>query len=175
ATGRQLASFPDIPQTTHERNIETVTVAGIAGGMTNGLFAPAGAVTRGQMATFLARALDLAPVASGTFSDVAGTAHAGNINAVAAAGIAGGYSDGTYRPNEPVSRGQMATFIARALELAPVSEGGFSDVAGTTHAENINAVAAAGIAGGYSDGTYRPGTEVNRGQMATFIVRGFLG
>src|SRR3546814_19463501 len=69
----------------------------------------------------------------------------------------------------------MATFIARALELAPVSEGGFSDVAGTTHAENINAVAAAGIAGGYSDGTYRPGTEVNRGQMATFIVRGFLG
>src|SRR3546814_9215078 len=69
----------------------------------------------------------------------------------------------------------MATFIARALELAPVSEGGFSDGAGTTHAENINAVAAAGSAGGYSDGTYRPGTEVNRGQMATFIVRGFLG
>src|SRR3546814_1733323 len=43
ATGRQLASFPDIPQTTHERNLETVTVAGIAGGMTNDLFAPAGA------------------------------------------------------------------------------------------------------------------------------------
>lgn len=50
------------------------------------------------------------------FSDVAG-AHQAGIAAVAEAGIAGGFPDASFRPAAPVSRGQTATFLARALDL----------------------------------------------------------
>jgi hypothetical protein len=67
------------------------------------------------MATFLTRALHLAPAPTVPFSDVLGNGHAAGIASVAAAGIASGFSDGTYRPNVAVTRGQMATFLFRAL------------------------------------------------------------
>lgn len=174
-TGVQLASFPDIPGHAHEGTVELVAFNALAGGVGDGTFAPDAGVSRGQMATFLARALRLAPVADGPFTDVDGTPHAGTINAVAERGIAGGFGDGTFRPGDVVSRRQMATFVAKALGLAPVAGQRFSDVdPADVHAGTINAVADRGIAGGQPDGTYRPFDPVRRGQMATFLARAFL-
>lgn len=173
AIGRHLASYVDVPGDAHEVGIERVTLAGFAGGIGAGRFAPAAGVSRAQMASFLARALRLAPVLDGPFVDVDGDRHEGAINAVAAAGIAGGFGDGTYRPELPVTRGQMAAFLARALRLEPVAGTRFADTAGDAHEPSINAVAAAGIAGGFADGTYRPLAGVTRGQMATFLDRAF--
>lgn len=172
-TGLQLASFVDIPGDTHEANIERAVLEAFTGGTGDGRYGPVDPVSRGQMATFLAQALDLEPVADGPFTDTAGSPHEGNINAVAAAGIAGGFDDGTYRPGEAVTRGQMATFLAKALDLEPVAERRFSDTAGSVHEGNINAVAAAGVADGFGDGTYRPLAGVTRAQMATFLVVAF--
>ena len=107
----------------------------------------------------------------GAFSDVAGTTHEAAITAVAAAGIAGGFPDGTFRPGAAVTRGQMASFLMRALELEGATPP-FEDAVGTTHAIAIGAVAEAGIAGGFPDGTFRPGAAVTRGQMASFLARG---
>jgi hypothetical protein len=173
-TQMQFASFLDIPGDPHEPNVERITLAAFAGGLGGGLYGPNQGVSRGQMATFLARALALAPVAEGPFTDVAGTPHEQNINAVAAAGVAGGFPDGTFKPGEGVTRGQMATFLANALGLEPVADGPFTDTEGDAHEGNINAVAAAGIAGGFPDGAYRPLNGVTRGQMATFLARAFL-
>ena len=114
----------------------------------------------------------LPEVAVPSFGDIAGTTHEDAILAVARAGITGGFDDGTYRPSQPVTRGQMAAFLTRGLGLEPVADAAFSDVAGTTHEGSIGAVAAAGIAGGFPDGTYRPSQPVTRGQMATFLARG---
>ena len=140
----------------------------------SGTYRPDNSVTRGQMATFLARALELEPVAGPSqFSDVDGTVHGPNINALAAAGIAGGFSDGTYRPDAPVSRGQMATFLTRAVGLPEAGPAPFSDIGGHTHEDSINRVFAAEIAGGFPNGTYRPDNDVTRGQMATFLARAF--
>ena len=58
-----------------------------------------------------------APEASAGFDDVAGTTHEEAIAAVTDAGIATGFDDDTYRPDQPVTRGQMATFLDRALDL----------------------------------------------------------
>jgi hypothetical protein len=70
------------------------------------------------MASFLARALQLPPGDGALPRDVAADAsHAESISAVLRAGIASGYPDGTFRPGEPITRGQMATFLARAMEL----------------------------------------------------------
>ena len=73
------------------------------------------------MATFLAGALHLQPAGTDPFGDVARSPHHDSIVAVSEAGIAGGYPDGTFRPNTAVTRGQAATFIARALSLPTLS------------------------------------------------------
>ena len=58
-------------------------------------------VTRGAMASFLARAFALAPTATDYFSDDNGTTHESNINKVAAAGITTGCTPTTYCPHRP--------------------------------------------------------------------------
>jgi hypothetical protein len=107
------------------------------------------------------------------FYDVAGTTHEAGIAAVTTAGIARGYADGTYRPQAALTRGQMATLLANALDL-PAGEHDFTDVAGTTHEAGIAAVTTAGIARGYADGTYRPQAALTRGQMATLLANALL-
>ena len=110
------------------------------------------------------------PAPAGRFNDTADNVHAANIDKVAAAGIASGFPDGGFHPNESVSRGQMATFIAKGYNLPPAAST-FSDTAGDTHEPGIGAVANAGIARGQPDGTYGPGVPITRGQMAVFLSR----
>ena len=91
-------------------------------------FCPYEELNRGQMATFLTRAFDLEPGSSGGFTDTAGNAHARSISALAAADVAAGCATepSRYCPTEPVTRAQMATFLARALGVVPSAA--FSDV-----------------------------------------------
>jgi pectate lyase len=96
-------------------------VEGLAGrlyidGVSPGRFSPDEDVTRAQFAAMLVRALGLAGGAS-TFADV--DPDAWYADAVAAAerfGLASGYGDGTFRPEEPVTREQMATMLDRAMK-----------------------------------------------------------
>jgi uncharacterized protein YkwD len=113
------------------------------------------------------------PDAAVHLTDVAGTTHADSIRRVVAAGIAQGHADGTFRPGRPVTRGQMAAFLTRALRLSDPGPGRtpLRDVDGSTHQAAIRAVVAAGIAQGHADGTFRPSEPVTRGQMATFLTR----
>ena len=74
-------------------------------------------VREGQMAAFISRAEKLDLDAAGpSFCDTAGHAFEREIRAVAAAGIAQG-NGGCFNPAGPVTRGQMATFLANALSL----------------------------------------------------------
>lgn len=130
-------------------------------------------VTRGQMASFLQRALELPPASQPPpFDDLGDTTHRDAVAAVWEAGIAGGQGDRTYAPHAAVTRGQMATFLARGFQLPPCEDGGFRDVgADDPHRTTICAAAAAGITQGNGDGTYRPGVTLNRGQMALLLSR----
>lgn len=83
----------------------------------NDQFCPERPITRGQMAAFLVRALDLAPAES-TFVDAAGSVHESEIGALAAAGATRGCDplDNTrFCPHDPVTRGQMAASLHRLL------------------------------------------------------------
>lgn len=74
-------------------------------------------MTRGQMATFLARALELTDRPP-RFPDVhPSQPHAGAIGAIQAAGITNGGADGTYQPAAPLRRDQAASLIARAFAV----------------------------------------------------------
>src|SRR5690606_26929756 len=81
------------------------------------------------------------------FGDVAATSpHAEAIQRMAAAKITLGCAPARFCPNDGLSRGQMASLMARTLGAAPVEQGPFRDVAAaSTHAGSINALAEQGI------------------------------
>ncbi len=153
-----------------------------ASGITSGcnppfgdLFCPDGEVTRGQMAAFLVRGLDLAEGSVG-FDDTADSVFAADISALAAAGITRGCDppvNDLFCPDDVVTRGQMAAFLVRGLGLAEGSVG-FDDTADSVFAADISALAAAGITRGCDppvNDSFCPDDPVTRGQMAAFLRR----
>jgi hypothetical protein len=170
-----LDSLPDIVGNPHASSVVALVVHGVANGKADGTYGPHDDVTRGQMATFLSRALDLEPSEDAELPDDvdADHPHAEAIAAVVEEGIAQGKGDGSYGPQDAVSRGQMATFLDRALELAEQADAEIpADARGSVHEEAIEAVVGNGIAQGFTDGTFRPNADVSRGQMASFLARG---
>lgn len=177
--------FADVDGNVHEPGINCLTHWAITRGSTGQAYAPADRVTRGQMASFLARLLDhtdyhLAPAGEEpAFDDTAGSVHADNIARLAEAGVVQGRGDGSYAPGQVVSRAAMASFLARAAETVtgqPLDYGdahdpAFPDTGGRVHEPNINALAAAGIVQGREDGAYAPGQPVRRDAMASFLTR----
>ncbi len=166
-----VGTFWDDDGSIFQAEIEKLVDAGITSGCGGGKFCPNDNVTRGQMAAFLVRALDLPSAPSAGFSDTAGTTFEANVDSLAAAGITGGCGNGRYCPDGAVTRGQMAAFLVRALDLPSAPSAGFSDTAGTTFEANIDSLAAAGITSGCGDDRYCPDAKVTRGQMAAFLVR----
>ena len=165
--------FTDIAGTMFEKDIAWVYQEGITSGCSATLYCPLAPVTRGQMAAFLSRALNLPNTATDYFTDDNGTMFENNINRVAAAGITSGCTATTYCPNANVTRGQMAAFLARALHLPNTATDYFTDDNGSIYENNINRVAAAGITSGCTPTTYCPNLDVTRGQMAAFLHRAF--
>ncbi|MGF1667931.1 MAG: S-layer homology domain-containing protein [Acidimicrobiia bacterium] len=112
--------FVDVDNSVFERDIERLAGRGITLGCNppdNDRFCPDQEVTRGQMAAFLVRAMGYAN--SGVdFEDVGGSVFAEDIRRLATAGVTVGCNppeNDRFCPNEPVSRGQMAAFLHRAL------------------------------------------------------------
>ena len=126
--GNPPDAFDDDDGTPHEASINRVAAAGIVSGGTDGRYRPGDPVNRAQMATFLVKAHDhrtgsaLAPLPVDYFLDDSGSPHEGNINRAATHGLTGGSANGAYRPVAPVARDQMASFLARLLDLL-VAEG----------------------------------------------------
>lgn len=97
--------------------IESAAELGIIQGFPGGAFRPTQTVTRGQMAIFLARAFELEEGQSVQFSDVSSSLEAyDSIKKILAAGITVGYPDGTYRPDEPLTRAQFSALLSRAMK-----------------------------------------------------------
>jgi glucose/arabinose dehydrogenase len=168
-------TFWDDDQNTHEGMIEAIAAIDVTKGCDvdqPGRFCPSQLVTRGQMASFLARAFAFPAAGDDHFLDDAGSVHEDSINRLYEAGVTTGYGDGTYRPANPVTRAQMASFLARAIPLAPIPGDVFADVEGI-HEPNINAIAAQAITLGCNPGgtLYCPTEFVRRDQMASFIGR----
>lgn len=113
------------------------------------------------------------------FNDIADNYWAmDSITACREAGILSGYPDGSYHPELPVQRDQMAVYIARALaggdDAVPdgPTKASFSDVPVDHWAyKYVEYMIAQGLVSGLPDGNYHPNEEVNRAQAAAFIAR----
>lgn len=169
------APFNDIDGHRFESDIEWLRLNELTQGCGGGRFCPDGLVTRAQMASFLARALDLPAISVDHFSDDEGLSHEGAINRVATAGITVGCAAGRFCPSGLVTRAQMASFLARAFDLDPSGVDWFGDDDLSTHQGNINRVAWVEITHGCRPSAYCPDGRVTRGQMAAFLHRAMTG
>ena len=158
--------------------------SGLTRGYADGTFRGMGAVNRDAMAAFLYRLVNdgaTAPACTAApFTDVT-TSHpfCGEIAWLKSSGITTGYADGTFRPAAPVSRDAMAAFLYRiengpAKPAAPATAP-FKDVP-VSHpfAGEISWLKTQGLAGGWSDGTFRPSNAIERQAMAAFLYRGVV-
>jgi len=86
-------------------------------------------------------------------------------------GIISGYPDGTFKPENPVTRAEFAKIVARAFAIRPTGEPRFSDIKNNWAQAYITALTEAGIVSGYPDGTFKPDRHITRAEMVTMLVR----
>ena len=107
------------------------------------------------------------------FSDTQGHWAAKQISSWAEQGLAGGYSDGSFKPNAQVTRAEFVALTNRAFHInGEGSAADFSDVkSGAWYYQGVAAAKTAGYIGGYSDGTFKPNKTISRQEVATILVR----
>jgi beta-lactamase superfamily II metal-dependent hydrolase len=119
--------FVDDNDSIFEGDINAVAAAGITKGCNppaNNRFCPDGNVTRGQMAAFLRRTFRYPAASKDYFTDDEGSIFEADINAIARVGVTKGCNppaNDRYCPSALVRRDQMASFLARALGLTPIT------------------------------------------------------
>ena len=120
----------------------------------------------------LAAALAFSPVqAFAASSDIAGHWAEDVITQWENAGMISGYEDGTFRPNNSVTRAEFVIMMNNALGLTETGEVSFSDVQPGNWFYNAVAIAvAAGYCSGYEDGTFKPSATITRAEAAVMIA-----
>ena len=119
-----------------------------------------------------------APVHAEGFSDINDSVHRESILNLTSQGIIMGYPDGTFKPYQPITRGDAAVMIARVhglLNGQNIPSTIFKDLhtVNPITREAIAKLSALGMINGYSDESYKPLETVTRGQMAKMIVKAF--
>jgi hypothetical protein len=149
-----------------------LAIAGVMNGYSDCTFRPGNSITRGQTAKIVVLGAGRpanCPI-PGHFSDVPPSdPFFCYIETAYNATIISGYADGTFRPGNDVTRGQFSKMVQKAFDLPIDTHGGphFSDVPpGSTFFDYIETLFNNGLISGYSDGTFRPGNSLTRGQGA---------
>ena len=183
--------FTDIADSGYRYYISLGQAVGIVNGYPDGTFRPSNSVTRAQYITMLYNMFGKPEVIiPGLLFNDTGSISAPYLDAVkwgVAAGIINGYSDNTFRPDQDITRAQMAAFSYRLMMLIAGGEApddykkpyGFKDEASIEahFVDAVNVCANMGIITGFdtnNDGvgdTFYPNATANRGQAATIIVR----
>ncbi|GKV69198.1 hypothetical protein NCCP2716_16960 [Sporosarcina sp. NCCP-2716] len=156
-------TFTDVG-TTHRAQAEIYYLVdgGIVGGVSSTRFVPEQQVTRDQAAAMIGRTLNLNGEQRATkFKDVGSNNFAsGYIQQLVDKGIISGYLDGSFKPKNTLSRGEMALIISRAFEY---------------NSSSVSSAASSlmkkGIAAGIADGTFGESQTLKRGDFSVFLAR----
>lgn len=174
--------FDDVlPGSTFYPYIECLACQGIITGYPDNTFRPSNPITRGQAAKIMANAAgfnETIPPTQQTFLDVPpDSTFWVYIERVAMHGAINGYPDGTYRPGNNMTRGQLSKIDSEVKgynDVIPATQQTFTDVEpGSTFWLYIERVALHGIVSGYSDNTFRPNNDVTRGQASKIVTMTF--
>ena len=111
---------------------------------------------------------------SGTFADVQGHWAQAYIQALAVKNVITGFPDGSFKPNDPVTRAQFAVIVSKAFSPTPRRSGtAFADVAKSFWGFNaIQTASQGGFMAGYPGGTFKPEQKIPRVQALVAIANG---
>ena len=145
-------------------------------GYPDGTVQPEGEITRAEACTIFFRLLtdssrDYYFSKTNDYTDVnAGDWFNNAISTLSNAGIVTGYNDGTFRPNQPITRGEMAKIIANFANLNKGTKS-FTDLSGHWSKSYVELAAGNGWIAGYPDGSFRPDQKITRAETVTMINR----
>ena len=165
-------TFKDIPEgSSTAKTIGLATKLGIIKGYADGTFRADAKVTRAEFATMLVKALGLSPEGHSSFKDTEGHWAADAIATLKAKGIINGYLDGTFKPNQSISRAEIVAMLSQVMNLTLVQEVKFKDISGNWAEDEINTLSDMGIVKGTSDDLFEPNAKATRHESLLMILR----
>lgn len=175
------ADLSDVAGSVHLEAIDCTAWFGIFLGFEDGTFGPSLPITRSQFASTVARTIEATgtelPSDGPTFPDVRpGSTHEAAIRGLAAADVIEGFSDGTYRPGQSITRAQATSLLVRAYEYVtgeqlPPGPDAWEDDDGSVHEDAIDAATQAGWIQGLRTGGFGPQRDITRAQVASVLAR----
>ncbi|WP_379165767.1 S-layer homology domain-containing protein [Paenibacillus roseus] len=175
-------SFADLQGHWAQNAVEKLASKALVKGTNSDAFTPEAPVTRGQIVHLLVRGLGLSDYqGTAAFNDVKDAALQNDLNAAVSAGLVQGYADGLFRPQQPVSREELAVMFSRAIVLTERIDNlanhsqqlQFKD-AGQISNWALQAVqdgVAAGLFKHDSSLSLRPGDQATRAEAAAILDR----
>ena len=176
---KPVINFKDVPTSAFYYDAVMWAVGkGVTTGTGADTFSPDAICNRGQVVTFLWRAAGQPEPKDTTnpFTDVkSGDFFYKAVLWAKENGITTGTSATAFSPNENCNRGQVVTFLSRALKGTPKnSNNPFNDVAaGAFYYNPVLWAVENGITAGTGNGTFSPNADCNRGQVITFLYRAY--
>ncbi|WNX83773.1 S-layer homology domain-containing protein [Agathobaculum sp. NTUH-O15-33] len=153
---------------------------GVMSGTTGTIFQPAAPTTRGMIATILHRLEGAPAAAAAAFGDVAaGQYYTDAVAWAAGKGIVMGYGDGSFGPNDPITREQLAAILYRFAGYKGYDVSSTDSLSGFSDSASVSGYAVkamgwavqTGLISGMNDGTLRPKDSATRAQAATILTR----
>ena len=169
-TGRDVTPAKVLPQLNRDDHVAYIM------GYPDGNVRPEGEITRAEACTIFFRLLtkesrDYYFSRTNDYTDVSRTDWFNNaISTLSNAGIVTGYADGTFRPDQPITRGEMAKIIANFARLGGATKS-FTDLSGHWAKSYVELAAGNGWIAGYPDGTFGPDKKITRAETVTMINR----
>ena len=172
----ETPTFKDISKSAHADAILKLASQGVVSGYGDNTYRPNESLTRGQAAKIIVRSIgiDTSNVTDPGFKDVKSSyMFYKEIAALKSIGAVNGFGDGTFRPDEAITRGQLARIIAEAANLTidKDTKTPFTDIKNSIYADDIATLYVNNITKGKTATTFAPNEKVTRGEMATFAVR----
>lgn len=152
--------------------------SGVTNGLSDTMFGPYESCTRAQIVTFLWRAAGSPePKTMSSFTDVpASTYYAKAVAWAIENGITNGMTETTFAPDATCTRGQIVTFLYRALKGTASGSTNFTDVKSDTfYADAINWAVANNVTNGTSNTMFSPNADCTRAEIVTFLYRAYQG
>ncbi len=176
----QLNRFEDISKEDwFYTYVREMVSSALMNGTSRTAFSPDDTLTRAMLVTILWRMQGEPTSMPSAFSDVARNKwYTAAVDWAMDEGVVTGYPDGTFRPNDPLTREQAAAILFRYAPVMGRRNDGRSDVSGFDDSSEISSYArnamswakACGVLSGYPDNTLRPEGEATRAQIAKMIV-----
>ncbi len=141
-------------------------------GYEDGTFIPDGKITRAETASMLYGVLETSNSNTEvTFSDLAdGAWYIPAVTAMSEAGVINGYPDGTFRPDNKITRAEFVTMLMQGRNVEKYTELPFGDVSSELwSADYIYSAYKEGYIDGYEDSTFRPDSPITRAEAVKII------